>query len=656
MRLTAFAPLALLFACAGTDISAAQQPAAAKVPVSPAFRAAIKAGTRTPDGKPGPAYWQQRANYRIDAQVDPKTALLQGEETIRYLNASPDTLPGLVLHLYQNLFKPGAARTEPTPVTPGITLEKVTVGGKEAREVKTPGQAAGAGAGYQIQGTLMLLRLPQRLKPHDSTTVTISWHYTVPPGSDATRTKHIGSQLYLVAQWYPQIAVYDDVHGWHTGQYLGTGEFYLEYGNFDVSLTLPEGYVIGATGELQNADEVLTDGARARLRQAASSDAVVHIITEDNITANTATERVPGAELTWRFLASNVRDFAFAASNRYLWDATRAVVPDPTSTARTKNILVNAFYRPEARNWREAARYSKHSVQFHASHWHPYIYPQITSAEGPEGGMEYPMIVFVEEYENPRELYDVITHEIGHEWFPMMVGSDEKEYAWMDEGVNTYVEQFANKDFYPDFVPFQTDIERYLSIAGSEEETEMMRGADLFPSGEAYAIAAYSKPAVALHTLASIIGEDMLQQSLQEYTNRWHLKHPMPLDFFHTVESVTGRNLDWFWYPWWYTTATLDQAITDVRTSTSGSTTTASITIENIGDLPAPVNLLITTSAGTQTITVPATVWATGQKRSVQNVELKGTLQSVAIDPDSQLPDVDRSNNVWPRPAVPASK
>ncbi len=648
MRLTVGFSLAFAVVCGTADILSAQEQAGVRVPVPPAFQAALKAGTRTADGKPGPAYWQQRVDYRIDAQLDPKTAVLQGEETIRYQNNSPDTLPGVVIHLYQNLFKAGASRTDPTPVTAGITLERVTVGGKEAHEVKMAAHAQASGAGYQIQGTLMLLRLPQRLLPHDSTTVKISWHYTVPPAPDAPRTKHVGSQLFLVAQWYPQIAVYDDVHGWHTGQYLGTGEFYLEYGNFEVSLTIPEGYVIGATGELQNPDEVLTAGARARLRQAATSDAVVHIVTEDNITANTATERAPGGELTWRFQASNVRDFAFAASNRYLWDATRAVVPDPASTARTKNIVVNAFYRPEATNWKEAARYSKHSVQFHASHWHPYIYPQITSVEGPEGGMEYPMIVFVEEYDDPRELYDVITHEIGHEWFPMMVGSDEKEYAWMDEGVNTYIEQFANKDFYPDYVPFQTDYERYLGIAGTEDEAEIMRGADIFPSGESYAVGAYSKPAVALHILASIIGEDQLQKSLQEYTNRWHLKHPMPLDFFHTVEAVTGRNLEWFWYPWFYTTVPLDQSIVDVKTTATG----ASVTIGNAGGLPAPVSLLVTYGGGTQTVTVPATVWANGQKRYVANVELKGAFQSAAIDPASMFPDVDRSNNVWPRVPV----
>jgi hypothetical protein len=626
------------------------RPEPVRLQIPPAFQEAVAKGTRTLDGVPGPRYWQQRLEYRIDAALNPKTALLEGEETVKYVNRSPDTLTTVVVHLYQNLFKAGSARTEPVPTTGGMTIERVAVAGREIREQSASTQTQQAGASYRIDGTLMTIRLARPLAPGDSTNLLFAWHFTVPPAPAAPRTKHVGSQLYLMAQWYPQIAVYDDINGWHAGQYLATGEFYLEYGDFDVALTLPEGYLVASTGVLQNADEVLTPNVQARLRQAATSSTVVRVVTQDHVAAKSATERVPGGELTWRFRARNVRDFAFAASNRYLWDATSAKTPDANGDGKPETVVVNAFYRPEATAWREAARYSKHSVEFHAENWHPYIYPQITSAEGPEGGMEYPMIVFVDAFDEPAQLYEVITHEIAHQWFPMMVGSNERLFAWQDEGITTYAEQLALRDMFPQHVLFTADQKRYLGLAGKKEEAPMMRDADLYPSVEAYVVASYSKPGLALHALEKVIGKEKLRDALREYARRWLLKHPAPIDFFRTVSSVAVRDLDWFWQSWWFTTGVVDQAIAAVETNTEGTGERVVVRVENAGQLPMPVELMLTLTGGqTQRVTVPADVWAAGSNTHAETITVPARLERVVIDPDSVLPDVRRDNNVWVR-------
>ena len=619
------------------------------VPVPRSFREAIEAGTRTRDGRPGPRYWQQRVDYRIDAELDPKTGRLQGEEVITYHNRSPDTLRILVLHLYQNLFRPGEARVERVPVTEGMTIERIAVAGSEAVRVEDGGDVPPTGAVYQEDGTLLYLRLPRPLLPGDSTTLQIAWHFTVPP-AEAPRTGHIDHVVYNVAQWYPQVAVYDDVHGWDATPYWSQGEFYLEYGDFDVSLTLPEGWVVAATGTLENPDEVLTPTARRRLQLALERDTIVQVITADDLASGNATQRVPGGQLTWQFRARNVRDFAFAASNRYLWDATRAVTPDADGDGRPEVIAVHALYRPEAEDWREAARYTQHAVQFHASRWYPYVYPQITSVEGPVFGMEYPMIVFVQSVSDPRLLYTVITHEVGHMWFPMMVGSNEHDFAWQDEGLNTYIENLSVKDFFPDTRLFEDDRRRYFMIAGTDLEKPMMREADLYGPGPAYVIAAYSKPSVVLRALAKVVGEDTLHAAIREYTRRWLFKHPMALDFFNTVESVVGRDLDWFWQPWWYTTNVLDQAIVGVEVAANGGGEQARVTVENQGEIPMPVELVLTMADGqTRRVVVPVEVWLGGARRHTETVDLPGRLERVEIDPQQDFPDVDRTDNVWTR-------
>lgn len=615
------------------------------VPVPRRFREAIERGTRTERGVPGPRYWQQRVDYTIAAELDPRSGRLQGEETVVYHNNSPDTLGIIVFHLYQNLFREGAQRMRTVPITGGMTIERVAVSGREATTGRSP---APGGAAYQVdptQPTLMYVRPPRPIAPGDSVEIEIAWRFTVPP-QGAPRMGHIDNEVYNIAQWYPQVAVYDDVDGWHTWPYLGNAEFYLEYGNFDVSITVPEGWLVAATGELQNPDEVLAPQTRRRLARALETDEVVRVVTRDDF--GTATQRAPGGQLTWRFTARDVRDFAWATSNQYLWDATRAIVPGRRGGRDT--VAIHAFYRPVARSWPNAAEYTRFSIEFFAERWHPYIYPQMTSAEGPVGGMEYPMITFVREFGNARTVMSVIAHEVAHEWWPMMVGNKEPSFAWQDEGLGTYIENQAVAAYFNETDVYGAELQNYLAIAGTDDELPLMRHADLYGIYPVFVVAAYSKPAVLLHALAGIIGEETLNRALRTYAERWLLKHPYPLDFFNTVEDVAGRDLDWFWHPWWYETAYLDQAIMDVAIEAAGGGERATITIEDQGTAPMPVHIVVTNDAGeTRRVEVPVDVWLAGARYHAVAIEVPGRIARIEIDPEQRFPDVDRNDNVWSR-------
>jgi len=607
------------------------------VPTSNAFRAAIERGTRTADGRPGPNYWQQRIAYRIEAELDPVTARLSGAETIVYHNNSPDTLREMRFMLYQNAFAPGVQRVRRVPMTGGTRLERVAVEGQQARE----GRMLTGPLTYVVDGTQMRLSLPRALPPGGSTTVQIAWSQAVPPRG-APRTGHAENEAFVVAQWYPQVAVYDDVNGWHALPYWTNGEFYLEYADFDVTLTLPEGWLVDATGVLQNADDVLPGPVRARVARALAQDSIVNVVTENDVDEGAATERAPGGHLEWRFVARDVRDFAFATSNRYMWDAARAILPDAHGDGRPDTVLVSALYRPQFAAWREAAHYTRHAVTFHAERWHPYIYPKVTSAEGPIGGMEYPMFVFIGSPSDSIALYSVISHEVAHQWYPMMVGSNESRYAWQDEGLVTYIEDLSVDDIFPGLDPALASQRAYLRIAGSDIEGEIMRAPDLFGIGPQYGVAAYTKPGTLLRALAGVIGEDRVQEGLRMYAERWLLKHPTPWDFFATLEAAAGRDLDWFWHPWYYETATLDHAVANVQQGTNG----AEVVIEDLGDAPMPVLLRITLADGTIVDhELPVEPWLEGHTRQVLRVE--GHVARIEIDPGQWFPDVQRNNNVW---------
>lgn len=618
------------------------------VPVPEAFRAAVARGTRTETGAPGAGYWQQRIRYSIEAELDPGTTTLRGVARIAYRNQSPDTLNTLVLNLYQNVFAPGVPRNRTVTVTGGTTLERVAVEGRELSALTAQQAAArdqSVPTGYTVQGTIGRLLLPRPLAPGDSTRIEIQWNQQVPPaGTFRTAWQDaLGGRAFQIAQWYPQIAVYDDLRGWDASPYLGDGEFYQEFADFDVAITLPDGWLVGATGELRNAEEVLTDEARRRLAAALRADTITRVVTEADVLANNVTQLSVGGQLTWRFRARNVRDFAFATSDRYVWDATRAQIPrggEPSAT-----VAVHALYRTGAPHWEEAARFAQHSTTFLSRLLTPYLYPQITVVEGSVGGMEYPQLAFIGKFQQPTALYDVIAHEVAHQWFPMMVSTDEAAYAWLDEGAASFYEALAHGDFFRTEPPLATDREAYLAVAGTEVEVPMMRRTDLVSPYGARVVAAYRKPAALFRSLRAIVGDDVFDRAINSFAREWLLKHATPWDFFHTFEREAGQGLDWFFYPWWFETGVLDHAIEQVEGAETGA---LRITVRDLGDNPMPALVTATTASGeTVRATVPVETWLSGARSATLTLQAPGPVVRVEIDPEHLFPDVDRENNIW---------
>ena len=638
----------------------AQQPASASAPVqvrpgvadtSP-FRVLDLAppnAYRPASGMPGPLYWQQRADYTIRAGLDTATHTIRGDETIRYTNNSPDTLRFVWLQLDMNAGSPDTRfaplvnpRLRPEPgFRAGATIERV-----QAIRAAAPGtRPAVTTLTWRVNSTMMRIDLDRPLPPHSVTSIAIAWHHQVPRFGRTGREQFPAGWLYQVAQWYPRLAVYDDVRGWNTDQYIGSSEFYLEYGDFDVTLTLPAGYTVAGTGVLRNALEVLPASIRSRLVEAAHSDTIVHIITADEIGTPALLPPRTGGTRTWHFTATNVRDFAWGTAPNFVWDATS-----------WDGILMQAFYPPTVADvWKTAADMNRHAVMVH-SRWFHYPWPTAISVEGPVGGMEYPMITF-DNAENEKELYYTIAHEHGHEWFPMMVGSDERLYPWMDEGFNTFIDWFTFRDRYPtDTVRIQSlefgSMRAYQGFLRTYRgvETPILESQDRSPNGFMAGWNAYGKPAVALHFLREqVVDSTAFDDALREYVRRWAFRHPQPADFFRTMNNALGEDLSWFWRGWFMRSDHLDQAVDSVvQRDSAGQTLTRAFFSSRL-EMVAPVELLVSSAdSSTHTVKLPVELWLRGQ-RAVWTLLTSAAAKPVRIqiDPRGVSPDVDRSNNAW---------
>ncbi|MGH7458414.1 MAG: M1 family metallopeptidase [Longimicrobiaceae bacterium] len=618
------------------------------VPVPAPLMDARLRGSRSEDGAPGPRYWQQEVSYEIEAELDPAAALIRGHERIGYRNNSPDTLKIIVLHLYQNVFSQGVPRNRPVTLTGGVKLERVTVQGAPlGRLSPQEWRAEPERPGFLVEGTLGRVRLLRPLPPGGSVPLEIDWRSRVPPdGSFRTAWEDaLGGRAFQVAQWYPQVATYDDLRGWNDAPYLGDGEFYLEYGDFEVSITVPDGWLVGATGVLQNPEEVLTEEARTRLARAASSDQIVPVVTLADLDADNATLHSPDGALTWRFRARQVRDFAFVTSDRYAWDATRALLADGQGGSRT--VAVHALYRPGSPHWGRAARHTRHALTVFSEEMVPYPYPEITTAEGPVFGMEYPMLSFIGRPADELPLYAVISHEVAHQWFPMLAGSNEAAYAWIDEGLASYWDELATAAYFPGFEPFARPLASYLRVAGSEAEVPMMRHTDLVTPYGARGVAAYTKPALMYRALRYLLGERAYLDALATFAREWAFKHPTPYDLFATFERAAGRELDWFFYPWAFETGVIDLAITGATESGDGALW---VMVEDLGQLPAPALLVATTSSGAEVrAEIPVERWLEEGRSVSVAVSAGEPIVRLEIDPERIFPDADRSNNVWER-------
>ena len=626
---------------------------------TPGFTRAVQRGTRTRIGSPGAANWVQHARYHIDARLDVVTARLAGREEVVYLNRSPDTLGRVAVYLRQNVFAAGSPRREELPVTGGVRLSRVSVGsqvllampptGRVFRRARAPGSA-----GYQVSGTIMWIQLPTPLLPGDSVRLGFEWSFTPAPAPSDGREGHDGDVFFL-GYWYPQVAVYDDVNGWVTDPYLSGAEFYMDPADYDVRLTVPHGWAVGATGTLRDSAAVLSAQTLSRLRSSRGSRDVTQVIAPEDWQSGHAFTG-GGREAVWRFTANNVRDFAWGTSDHYAWDATSALVVDSAS-GRVDTVAINSFYRlrPQAAAWKVGgARFTRDAIEQMSAYLWAYPWPEMTSMEGvlESGGMEYPMMTLMQGWADTLSLAGDLMHETGHMWFPMQVGSNETRHPWMDEGLTQFDVAQAMRVLYgaPRSGGRPNDSEEgqralYLATARQGRDAPLMQWGDLFPD-DLYFICYYDKTAQVLAALRGMLGESTFHRALREYGRRWIGRHPEPEDFFNTFDAVAGRNLSWFWQTWFYRAWALDQAIDSVKSDGDS----LAITVEDRGLAPMPVLLTITRSGGAvQRIELPVAVWLGGARRATVRVSPSPEVTRVEIDPDSLFPDLDRSNQLWVR-------
>ena len=600
---------------------------------------------RSASGAPGPKYWQNHADYNIKAKLDTTSKTLTGALTLKYTNNSPDTLRFIWLQMEQNAFQDKSLNSYIFPQDSRFGARGFEGGDVVDRFDQVMG-AKRVAVKRRPNGTVMKVDLAEPLAPGRSATFDVAWHFLIPEHG-ADRMGREGS-LYELAQWYPRVNVYDDIRGWNTEPYLGQGEFYLEYGDFTVDITVPAGYIVASTGTLVNPTVVLTPTQISRLAQAIKSDKPVNIVTLAEIQSGAARPKGTSGMLTWKFSAKQVRDVAWAASPEYLWDASG-----------WNGILAQAYYRPSAvEPWKDAADQTRMSIDEYSTRWYKYPWPQMSAVEGPISGMEYPMLVMEAKSEDKYDLYNVVTHEIGHNWFPMLVGSNERVYMWQDEGFNTFINTFSEARRYP---------EKGDQMARALGERTYVEGAmtrnldvpiDVMPDRiepRILGLAAYVKPSVGLQLLRQeIMGPAAFDDAFRTYIQRWAFKHPTPTDFYRTMEDVGGKRLDWFWREWFQENPHFDQAIDTVVTSTqpNGSTVTT-VVYGNRARGVLPIHARLTFSDGSvENYDYPAEVWSTNTTHYMRRYTTNGkTLTRIELDPDKRLPDVDRTNNTWGQPA-----
>ncbi|MES2420958.1 MAG: M1 family metallopeptidase [Pseudomonadota bacterium] len=611
---------------------------------------------RSANGLPGPDYWQNRADYQIRATLDPAARTITGSVDIHYTNASPDVLDVLWLQLDQNLYRPGSRGADsrggpPRGNTDGMTLETVSVeiGGRTS--TVTP----------LISDTRAQLRLATPLAAGAKAVIRIRYRYTVPSEAFGGRTGWLtsknGGDIFSIAQWYPRMAVYDDLRGWDTAPYLAQ-EFYLEYGDFDYWLTLPSDMLVAGSGELQNPAEVLTPTQIARLAKARTSDATVIIRAPGEI-ADPATRPKRGGTLTWHYRMENTRDVAFSASRAFAWDAARINLPDG------KSSLAMSFYPAESQGkdrWGRSTEYLKDSVERFSAKWFAYPWPAAVNVAGPASGMEYPGIVFDGIDDKGKELFWITAHEIGHSWFPMIVGFDERRHAWMDEGFNTFIDTYQSDAFNRgEYAPKRDSeyapgggnpVDEILPVLADPDAPPILSRSDTVIEKWRHPVT-YFKSALGLVLLREqILGPERFDPAFRKFTTAWAFKHPKPADFFRAMESDAGEDLSWWWRGWYANTWQMDLAVAGISSAKDG---TPLVTVESRDRLVMPVTLRVTYADGHKTdLRLPAETWIRQATTAIPVPQ--GSVMRAELDPDHALPDRDRSNNVaqaGARPPLP---
>lgn len=616
---------------------------------APLFYPSYGDDIRTASGVPGSKYWQNAANYKIDVSLDEENHSIAGSVIITYKNNSPEKLSFLWLQLDQNIYSKTSRSVAATAIGGGRWANRNFDGGCTIKSVNLVKAGKEQKANYQISDTRMQVMLPQPVKASgDSVRLKIEYSFTIPEyGTDRMgRLKTANGWIYEVAQWYPRMCVFDNVLGWNTLPYLGQGEFYLEYGNFDFSINTPASHIVVASGELLNPSEVLTREQISRLQKAKESESTVMLRTENEVTDPSS--RPSKQRITWKFKCTNARDVAWASSAAFVWDAAKINLP-----AGKKSLAMSVYPVESAQDtaWKLSTEFVKGAIEHYSKQWYIYPYPVAVNVAGIVGGMEYPGIVFCSARAKKQGLWGVTSHEFGHTWFPMIVGSNERKYPWMDEGFNTFINSLAAKSFNNGEFYRRIESRHPLGSHFTSDSSESIMTIPDVVNLRNYGNTAYSKPGMGMELLREeILGEDRFDNAFRYYIDNWAFKHPTPFDFFHAMENASGEDLAWFWRGWILNNWKLDQGVKAVDYAgpdVANGTTGAIITIENLEKMVMPVTVEVKEVNGkTARIKLPVEIWQHGKTWKFAYPSTS-KIESVVLDPDNRLPDSNDANNSW---------
>ena len=587
------------------------------------MKQAYAKGTRSPDGRPGPRYWQNHGRYTISLTTSPPNRNVSGTEQIVYVNNSPDTLRRLAMRIIANVHKPGAYRETnaiPDYLTSGVHIDKFTVNGQPA--------TWNAETGFTVQG----VTLPTPLMPHDSVRLGVDWHYDM--SKESGREGAIDSTTFFLAYAYPRVSVYDDVNGWDLAPFNERNEFYSDFNDYDVTVKVPANFVVWGTGTLRNASEVLQPEILKRYQESLTSPTTVRVATLDDMRAKRVTVQQPMN--AWHFTATNVPDAAFATSDHYVWDASSVAVAEGRPRVSTQ-----AAYNDTASDYRNVARYAAHALDWLSHNWPgvPYPYEKTTVVQG-FAGMEYPMMANDESYPDTVFSRFVAEHEIAHTYFPFWMGIDETRYPFMDEGMTTATEYLMN---VANMGKAKADsFFRMFRVTGWVGDRSAASDEPII-TPLATGNNGYGKPALGYLALKELLGDARYRKALHTYMDEWHGKHPLPWDYFNTFNRASGENLDWFWRSWFFEPNYIDIAITGLKASDNGS----QVTLANIGGMPAPVDLVMTYADGTtETLHQTPAIWRADPRRATVTLASGKKPQSIKLEHGIWM-DADATNDSW---------
>ncbi|TXH60352.1 MAG: M1 family peptidase [Bacteroidia bacterium] len=639
--------LAALFLTSQAVVSA-QSNYNAKEAFAPDFYTSNGNAYRSASGMPGPSYWQNRADYDIKATLLPDTHRVNGVVNLTYTNNSPDNLDFLWLQLDQNIYEKDSRATATTTMAGGRWANAMFTNGDEIKAVSIIANGKKYTPKFMINDTRMQIMLNEELKSKGGVvTVQIDFGFNIPTqGTDRMgRLNTKNGWVYQLAQWFPRVCVYDDIQGWNVLPYLGQGEFYLEYGNVNYTITAPSELVVVGSGELLNAKECFSPAQYAKYEQAKNSDKTVTIRSAEDANKGGALAKT-GGTTTWKFKMNNTRDIAWAASKAFVLDGAKINLPSG------KKSLAMSAYPVESittDGWQRSTEMVKGSIEGYSKRWYEYPYPAAINVAGTVGGMEYPGIVFCSYRSAGAGLWGVTDHEFGHIWFPMIVGSNERKYAWMDEGFNTFINDISTKDFNKGEFAESNPITNASTVKMAfNDKVDVLYTTPDATQQFSLGFTAYYKPAMMLHNLRdNVLGEERFDRAFKEYIKRWAYKHPTPNDFFRTMENVSGEDLAWFWRGWVFNNWKIDVAVSGVKYIDDDSTKGSRISLLNKEKMPMPVVMEITEANGKKHIfNLPVEIW---QRSATYNFTAPTTSEvtKVVLDPKGTLSDIDRTNNTW---------